>query len=390
VKGVNATVTQIEVSTNDVRRAFLKAQGFIGAPDRKGGVATMLRSVGAVQLDTISVLARSHELVPYARLGPLARREIEDAYWKRADAFEYWAHAASILPIEMWPYFEYRRQRSRERYADNGYVKASKEALARLRGEGPLTATELGGAKKGGIWWDWSDTKEALEIMLAQGQVVCVERRGWRRVYDLAERAIPAKLLDQTPDAMECWAHLINLAGRRLGVATRADLGDYFRLRSVDWANAIEASGLIPVEVKGWRDRAWAHPDALTWLDRGIRGRHRTTLLSPFDSLVWDRDRTLRVFDFHHRLEAYVPKPKRIHGYFAMPLLAGGRLVGRVDPSRRDGALVANQLTVEPDSIADMAKALLEAASWVGAGSVIVERMDPEGARPELESLLSV
>jgi uncharacterized protein len=389
VKGANATVTQIELSKKDARRLFLKAQGFIGAPDRKGGVASMLRAVGAVQLDTISVLARSHELVPYARLGPIDRQEIEAAYWKRADAFEYWAHAACVLPLEMWPYFENRRQRTRDRYANNGYEKAGKEALARLKGEGPLTATELGGAKKGGIWWDWSDTKEALEIMLAQGQVVCVERRGWRRVYDLPERAIPAELLDQTPDAVDCWAHLINVAGRRLGVATRADLADYFRLRSVDWPVALEASGLIPVAVKGWKDSAWAHPDALAWIDEGIRGRHRTTLLSPFDSLVWDRARTLRLFDFQHRLEAYVPKPKRIHGYFAMPLLAKGRLVGRVDPSRRDGALVANQLTVEPGSVADMAKALREAASWVGADSVIVERMEPESARRELESLLS-
>ena len=349
----------------------------------------MLRALGAVQLDTISVLARSHELVPYARLGAISRDEIESAYWKRDDAFEYWAHAACILPIEMWPYFEYRRRRSRERYSNNGYRAAAKEAIARLHGEGPLTATDLGGAKRGGIWWDWSDTKRALEIMLAEGKVVCVERRGWRRIYDLAERAIPDELLNQTPDDLDCWAHLVEIAGKRLGVATRADLSDYFRLRTIDWSATLERSELVEVEVKGWKDRAWAHPDALRWLDEGIRGRHRTTLLSPFDSLVWDRDRTFRVFDFHHRLEAYVPKPKRIHGYFAMPLLAKGKLVGRVDPSRRDGALVANKVTVEPASVADLAKALLEAASWVGADSVVVERLDPESAGPELEARLN-
>lgn len=347
-----------------------------------------MRALGAVQLDTISVLARSHELVAYARLGAVSRDEIESAYWRRDDAFEYWAHAACILPIEMWPYFEYRRRRLRERYSTNGYRAAGKEALARLKAEGPLTATELGGAKRGGIWWDWSDTKEALEIMLAEGEVVCVERRGWRRVYDLAERAIPGEFLNQTPDDVACWTHLVGLAGKRLGVATRADLADYFRLKSIDWPATLERSGLVEVEVRGWKDRAWAHPDALGWLEEGIRGRHRTTLLSPFDSLVWDRDRTKRVFDFHHRLEAYVPKPKRIHGYFAMPLLARGRLVGRVDPSRRDGALVANRITVERRNVGDMAKALLEAASWVDADSVVVERLDPEDARPELEARL--
>jgi uncharacterized protein YcaQ len=378
----------IELSRQDVRRVFLKAQGFIGAPDRRGGVAAMLRALGAVQLDTISVLARSHELVPYARLGAVSRDEIESAYWKRDDAFEYWAHAACILPIEMWPYFEYRRRRSRERYRDNGYRSAGKEAVARLEAEGPLTATDLGGAKRGGIWWDWSDTKRALEIMLAEGEVVCRERRGWRRIYDLPDRAIPNDLLNQTPDDLDCWAHLVEAAGKRLGVATRADLSDYYRLSSIDWPATLERSSLVEVEVKGWKDRAWAHPDALRWLDEGIRGRHRTTLLSPFDSLVWDRDRTFRVFDFHHRLEAYVPKPKRIHGYFAMPLLAKGKLVGRVDPSRRDGALVANKVTVERRNVPDVAVALLEAASWVGADSVVVERLDPEDARPELEALL--
>ena len=182
--------------------------------------------------------------------------------------------------------------------------------------------------------------------------------------------------------------HLVEAAAKRLGVATRADLADYYRLKAVDVASAADEAGLVRVAVKGWKDQAWAHPDALVWLDEGIRGRHRTTLLSPFDSLVWDRARTLRVFGFHHRLEAYVPRPKRIHGYFAMPLLAKGKLVGRVDPSRRGSTLVANQLTVEPRHVADMAMALLEAASWVGADSVAVDVIDPPELRGELELAL--
>ena len=349
----------------------------------------MLRSLGAVQLDTISVLARSHELVPYARLGAVARKKVESAYWNSEDAFEYWAHAACILPLEVWPYFEFRRRRSQVRYADNGYEKAGKEVLARLRGEGPLTATDLGGAKRGGIWWDWSDTKEALEIMLAQGRVVCVERRGWRRVYDLPERAIPSRILDRVPDDHQCFAFLVEAAARRLGVATRLDLADYFRLKVTDVAAALEPAGLVPVEVKGWKQDTWAHPEALDWLEQGIRGRHRTTLLSPFDSLVWDRKRTLRVFDFHHRLEAYVPRPKRIHGYFAMPLLAKGRLVGRMDPSREGSTLVANKLTVEPRYVDAMATALAEAATWVGADSVALEIVDPPELRSPLEQALA-
>lgn len=394
-------MTAVQLSRQDARRVFLKAQGFIGAPDRTAGVAGVLRSLGAVQLDTISVLARSHELVPYARLGAVARKRVESAYWNSEDAFEYWAHAACILPLEVWPYFEFRRRRSQVRYADNGYEKAGKEVLARLRGEGPLTATDLGGAKRGGIWWDWSDTKEALEIMLAQGRVVCVERRGWRRVYDLPERAIPSRILDQVPDDHQCFAFLVEAAARRLGVATRLDLADYFRLKVADVAAALEPAGLIPVEVKGWKDPAagrarpdrradaWAHPEAIRWLEQGIRGRHRTTLLSPFDSLVWDRNRTLRIFDFHHRLEAYVPRPKRVHGYFAMPLLAKGKLVGRMDPSRKGSTLVANKLTVEPRYAEAMGAALAEAATWVGADSVALEIVDPPELRSALEQTIA-
>jgi uncharacterized protein len=382
-------MTAIQLSRQDARRVFLKAQGFIGAPDRRAGVAGVLRSLGAVQLDTISVLARSHELVPYARLGAVARKRVERAYWNSEDAFEYWAHAACILPLEVWPYFEFRRRRSQVRYADNGYEKAGKEVLARLRGEGPLTATDLGGSKRGGIWWDWSDTKEALEIMLAQGRVVCVERRGWRRVYDLPERAIPSRILDHIPDDHQCFAFLVEAAARRLGVATRLDLADYFRLKVADVAAALEPAGLIPVEVKGWKDPAHAHPEAIQWLEQGIRGRHRTTLLSPFDSLVWDRNRTLRIFDFHHRLEAYVPRPKRVHGYFAMPLLAKGKLVGRMDPSRKGSTLVANKLTVEPRSVEAMAAALAEAATWVGADSVALEIVDPPELRSALEQTIA-
>ncbi|MGH2735754.1 MAG: winged helix-turn-helix domain-containing protein [Actinomycetota bacterium] len=380
----------MELSAADARRLFLRAQRVYGSPDRRAGVRGLLRALAAVQLDTISVLARSHELVAYARLGAVGRAKVEDAYWGRdAGAFEYWAHAACIMPLEYWPFFAYRRRRSLARY--NGhYAAPRKEVLARLRAEGPLTATELGGAKKGGPWWDWSDTKEAIEIMLAEGQVVCLERRGWKRVYDLAERAVPDGLLNHAPTEEEAFGHLVQAAGRRLGVATHADLADYFRLKRVDVTTGLERAGLVPVTVRGWKDPAWADPGLLNELETGaLRGGHRTTLLSPFDSLVWDRARTARVFGFTHRLEAYVPKPKRIHGYFAMPLLTGGKLVGRVDPGRAGNTLVAKQATVGTRHVPALARALAEAASWVGADSVAVERLDPPRSRRSLVALLA-
>ncbi|NEY34252.1 winged helix-turn-helix domain-containing protein [Streptomyces sp. PRKS01-65] len=373
-----------ELSADEARRIALRAQGLLGAPDRRSGVRGVLRRLGAVQLDTISVLARSHELVPYARLGAVGRTRVEDAYWKGAHAFEYWSHAACILPVEEWPHFAFRRRAYRDRphwnheLPDGVYDRVIKQ----LRDEGPLTATELGGAKRTGEWWDWSASKVAVERALMYGEVVCVERRGWKRVYDLAERAIPASVLHDELDDTECLRRLVRLAGQALGVGTRADLADYHRLKGEQVDAVIADSGLVPVTVEGWGRPAWADPAAL---QSPPRGRHRTTLLSPFDSLVWERARTERIFGFAHRLEAYVPKHKRVYGYFTMPVLAGGRLVGRVDPAREGRALVARQVTLEgPKAVPAVAQALVEAAGWVDCTDVRVERVDA----PELRDAL--
>jgi uncharacterized protein YcaQ len=385
------TARPTQLSAAEARRIALRAQGFLGAPDRRSGVRGILRHLGAVQLDTISVLARSHELVPYARLGAVGRKAVENAYWKSPaegpasppHAFEYWSHAACILPIEEWPHFAFRRRAYRNRpqwhheLPDGVYDQVIKQ----LRAEGPLTATELGGAKKTSDWWDWSGTKVAVERALMYGEVVCVERRGWKRVYDLAERAVPADLLREEPSDAECLLRLVRLAGRSLGVGTRADIADYHRLKAEQVDAVIADSGLVPVTVEGWGKVAWADPAAL---ETPPRGRHRTTLLSPFDSLIWERARTERIFGFTHRLEAYVPKPKRVYGYFAMPVLAGGRLVGRVDPAREGRTLVARQVTLEgPKAVPAVAQALIEAASWVDCTNVRVERVDaPELREP--------
>ena len=361
----------------------LRAQGLLGTPDRRAGVGGVLRHLGAVQLDTISVLARSHELVPYARLGPVGRAKVESAYWgaaargKPAAAFEYWSHAACLLPVEEWPYFAFRRRAFRRRGLRWHQVpeQACTEVLAKLRAEGPLTATQLGGAKNGGAWWDWSEVKVAVEWLLDIGDVACVERRGWKRVYDLAERALPGNVLAENPADDECIRRLVRLAGQALGVSSRSDLADYHRLKAEQVDAVVGDTGLVPVDVAGWRGTAWADPALLA---EPPRGRHRTTLLSPFDSLIWDRKRTERMFGFTHRLEAYVPRHKREHGYFVMPLLAGGRLLGRVDPNREGGTLVARQVSLQTGkAIEPMASALVEAAQWVGCDAVRVEQVLP-------------
>jgi uncharacterized protein YcaQ len=404
VARLTAADSQLTLAADDVRRITLRAQGFLGSEGRRGGVGAMIRRLGAVQLDTISVLARSHELVAYSRLGPLPREKIELAYWHpgKPAAFEYWAHAACILPLGQWPYFAFRRRAFRARGIRWHEVPehACAEVLARLRDEGPLTATQLGGAKSGGEWWDWSEVKIAVEWLLDLGQVACVRRAGWRRVYDLPERVVPAEYLGVELSDEECLARLAAVAARALGVVTRADLIDFHRLQSLARAGkdkedlidkAAAAAGLVPVTLepagRGTPAAGWADPAALA---QPPRGRHRTTLLSPFDPLVWDRKRTQRMFGFSHSLEAYVPAHKRVHGYFAMPLLAGGRLVGRVDPARSGRTLIARRVLMERPSAAEpMAAALREAASWVGCDQVQLGVVEPAGHADRLRSALA-
>ncbi|WP_212909240.1 winged helix-turn-helix domain-containing protein [Streptomyces sp. TS71-3] len=403
-----------DLSAEEARRIALRAQGLLGAPDRRAGVRGVLRHLGAVQLDTISVLARSHELVPYARLGAVGRRAVEEALWtpdpaRAPHAFEYWSHAACVLPIEEWPHFAFRRRAYLARphwnhdLPDGAYDRVIKQ----LRDEGPLTATELGGAKNGGPWWDWSAAKVAVERALMYGEVVCTRRRSWKRVYDLAERAIPDELRHDDLGDEECVRRLVAQAGRALGVGTRSDIADYHRLKAEQFDAVVADSGLVPVRVEGWAKPAggpgggrrggrgargtvdgWADPAALETLPRG---RHRTTLLSPFDSLVWERPRTERIFGFSHRLEAYVPRQKRVYGYFAMPVLAGGRLVGRVDPARSGSTLVAKQVSMaatDRKALRGVAEALVEAAAWVGCSDVRLERVEsPELREPLGEEL---
>jgi uncharacterized protein len=382
------------ISADDARRLALRAQGLLGRAQRPRTPGAVLDQIGALQLDTIAVLARSHELVCYARCGPVGRAAVEAACWGRdpageARCFEYWAHAACILPASEWPWFAFRRRelRRRRRWSLDAPVEVIDSVRRRLAVEGPLTSTELGPAKAKGPWWDWSPVKTAVELLLDWGEVVCVTRQGWKRVYALTEQALPAPLLAVEPDDTTCLRHLVERAGACLGVASRGDLAEYFRLRTEDVAAVLPDSTLVPVAVEGWQEPAWADPGALAWLDQ--RGHHRTTLVSPFDSLIWDRRRTLRLWGFTQRLEAYTPAAKRVHGYYAMPVLAGGKLVGRVDPARRGATLVARYVSVgQQRAVPDVAAALLEAAKWVGASAVAVETVSPPDLRAPLVAAL--
>jgi uncharacterized protein len=407
------------LSRDEARLAALWAQGLVepiagaspgavrrmGPARRQQAVHGMLRHLGAVQLDTISVLARSHELVAYARLGDVGRANVEEAYWGSGLSFEYWSHAACILPMESWPLFAFRRRffaRRGVRWHDVT-APAVARVLAQLEAEGPLNTTHIGGAKRGGQWWDWSDAKIAIEWLLDIGTVVVTRRVGWRREYDLAERAVPADLrldpwfVDREgvigPTDEHCVQQLIGESARVMGVGTADDIADVHRLSRRDVVQHADAVGLVPVDVEGWAQPAWATAEALEWIGAGARANVRTTLLSPFDSLVWHRDRMERMFGMTHRLEAYTPAHKRVHGYFAMPVLHQGRLVARVDPKREGGTLHARRVTMESTSKAALrgtAKALREAASWVGCESVIVGEVVPSAVAEPLRREVSV
>jgi uncharacterized protein YcaQ len=327
---------------------------------------------------------------------------VEEAYWGTpARAFEYYGHANCILPVESWPYFAFRRRELQSRAPRRKLPAAAMaDVRARLR-EGPVTVGDLGGSRNGKAgWWNWSDEKRAIEWLSYRGEVVCVTRRGWNRVYDLPERAIPAEALAHDPSDEECYAWLVREGMRAMGVGTRRDIADYFRLtgkvfgcpancnKLLDGAieGAIEAGDVTPVVVEGWREPAYADAAALRRKKTGVA---RTTLLSPFDSLVWERRRAEELFGFAFTLEAYKPKEQRVRGYFTMPLLAGGTIAGWVDPAREGTTLVVRagevfgEAAVEP-----MAAALLEAATWVGCDDVRVEGMRPRKVMAAVRSLL--
>jgi uncharacterized protein YcaQ len=286
---------------------------------------------------------------------------------------------------------------------------ASKKTLAEVRSrlkEGPVTTTSVGGARENVAgWWNWSDAKRALEALYRAGEVICATRTNWKRVYDLPERVVPPELLHKGYTPEESYLYLTRAAGKALGIGTARDIACYYHLmtsymgRTLDrrrlFAEALADSGLVQVEIEGWKEPAFAHPAAL----RQRPARSRTVLLSPFDSLVWadppppgeaPRERTRRLFGYNMALEIYLPKEKRVHGYFTMPLLANNGLAGHVDPAREGKTLVARNVSLhDPSAVDDMAVALREAASWVNCDSIRIERVTPKKVETALKKVVS-
>ena len=336
----------------------------------------------------MNVLTRAHYLPMFSRLGLYSRELIEKAAWGRPrDLFEYWAHEASLLPLDLHPLLRWRMALA-ERGGGTwnglkpfaGPRRAEAEAmLRRIEADGPLAASDLDAPKGPGGWWGWSDGKHALEWLFWAGRITTATRRGsFERVYDLTERVIPRKVLAMpTPSDADAHRELIRISARALGVAAAGDLRDYFRLSPEDFrprlAELIEARELVPVRVEGWRQPAYLDPSA-RW-PRRIQAR---ALLAPFDPVVWERDRTERLFGLRYRIEIYTPAHKRQHGYYVLPFLLGDRIAARVDlkSDRAAGALRVQSAHAEPDAPSHLAEELAAElrlmADWLGLEQVVV------------------
>lgn len=385
------------MSADEARRIALAAQGFVNPrpsrPDRRH-VRRVLAQIGLLQIDSVNVLVRSHYLPLFSRLGSYAPK-ILDSSWTGLPAnrelFEYWGHMASLMPYELHPLLRWRMAEAAENHKDSdtrtgtlirrrpGFMQA---ALDEIRERGALSAREVSGAgaSKGG-WWGWSDGKRALEALFAAGRLAAAGRRGFERLYDLPERVIPSRVLAlPTPAIEDAQRALMRIAARALGVATEKDLCDYFRIRIGAGRHRIrelvETGELIPISVEGWPAPAYVARNA-----RSPRKLDARALLSPFDSLVWERARTERIFGFRYRIEIYTPSAARKYGYYVLPFLLGDRLVARVDlkADRATRTLLVHGAHSEPrvqvGEVAEaMTRELTTIASWLGLERIEVTR----------------
>jgi uncharacterized protein YcaQ len=334
------------LSLAEARRIALAAQGFAdrrpaSRSDRRH-VARVLDRIALLQIDSVNVLVRSHYLPLFSRLGAYPMEVVDRlAYGRKPRAlFEYWGHMASLLPVALHPLLRWRMEwasrgdriyKGLARYGDEkrAYIE---RVLAEVRDRGPIAVSDLSeGAKNQGSWWGWGDGKMALEWLFYAGKVTTATRRGFERIYDLPERVLPAEILSlPTPSDADAQRQLMEIGARAHGIGTAFDLRDYFRLPPEEskarLSELVEAGRLKQVRVEGWKEPAYLHAEAA--IPRRLSAQ---ALLSPFDPVVWMRDRGERLFDFHYRIGLYTPKDKRTHGYYVLPFLFGNRLVARVD-----------------------------------------------------------
>jgi uncharacterized protein YcaQ len=392
-------VTTQSLSQSQARRIALAAQGFL---DPRHAVPTMrtfqrtLDRTGVLQVDSVNVLQRAHFMPLYSRMGPydvdLLRRAAER---RPRRVVEYWAHVQAFMPVELWPFMRFRMDAFRVRRGKWTVIDNSPELeaslIAEIRDRGPATSRDLddGLPRTKEHWgWNWSNARHVLDYLYSAGELAIAGRNGQFEVlYDLPERVIPPEVLARpTPTPAEAHVEITRRAARSHGVATARCLQDYYRMH-IDQvrpaiATLVESGELLPVSIEGWKRPGYLHRDAR--LPRRVGAR---ALLSPFDPVVWERERAERLFDFHYRIEIYTPAHKRVHGYYVLPFLLGERIVARVDlkADRRTGRLLVKAAHAEPsappETAEELGAELRQLAGWLGLDEVVVEPRGDLAAR---------
>jgi uncharacterized protein len=391
------TRARLALSLGEARRAALAAQG-LGAPKPVAAterhlLATVQR-LGLLQIDSVNVLVRAHYFPPFSRIGPYQTEWLDDLAYRKRRLFEYWGHAASLIPVNLFPSLRWRMERAKHGVGVyRGLVNFAKEkagliqeVLEVIRQDGPSGAGDVEKAirqeelaRKAG-WWEWSDSKIALEWLFWSGQVTTSIRRNFERIYDLTERVFPDLYNGEIPERETSQRELIATAARALGVATENDLGDYFRLKLNETRprirELVEAGELLEVKVEGWRQPAY-----LSSALRIPRSLEAAAFLSPFDPLLWERQRTERLFGFRYRIEIYTPAAQRQHGYYVLPFLFGQNFVARLDlkADRANQSLRVVGAFAEPQTepktfVHALAAELRSMADWLGLEKIVISK----------------
>jgi uncharacterized protein len=392
------------------RALHLAAQGMLQARRAratKDDVLAAIRRMGVLQIDTISVVARSPYLVLWSRLGDYDPGWL-DALLAEGRLFEYWAHEACFIPIEDYGLYRHRMVDPGSlgwKYA-GAWMRAHPDQVERvlehIREHGPARSADFARSDgQAGGWWQWKPEKRALEVLFTAGVLMIARRHNFHRIYDLAERVLPGWDDARMPSMADTRRAFALQAVKALGVARAAWVPDYHRTKPPhpDLHALADEGLLLRVRVDGWKDAAFVHPDHGALLDRAAQGRlaaGATSVLSPFDPIVWDRRRALELFGFDYRLECYTPAEKRRYGYFSLPLLRRGALVGRIDAKahRKAGVFEVKALALEPDVRAserllrDLAGAILRCARWHGCPQATLAHAEPDGVAPPLRALL--
>ncbi len=378
-----------DLSQLDARRITLHAMGFT-APRPSGKVdirhvRKTLARLRAIQIDSVNVLVRAHYMPLFSRLGPYRMQLLDELVYKRKEAFEYWGHVASFVPVEFLPMLRFRMEAERSWISDllKKHPTYIDDLISEVKRRGPMTVSDLEDpGNRSGPWWGWAPGKTALEYLFVKGVLGVQDRRNFARVYDLFENTVPAEHF-RSPALPQAEAHqaLAVESVAALGIGTYADIADYFRLPPRDGQKAIDAlvaSGdLEQVTVDGWKHPAYVLAGTAVPRKRS----QAAALLTPFDNLIWHRDRTERLFDFHYRIEIYVPEPQRIYGYYVLPFLLGEKLAARVDlkADRQSSTLLVKGAWAEDGADLDevaprLAGELALMATWLELDDIAVGR----------------